>query len=219
MSKVRMELKNMLQKTVDKKEEEYAIDSIIDIELIKNLTEDRELGELLVNKTALLINLQIKNAISLGAIFYEVFNEISAKGSKLNGLYEKWLNVNGVSKHTALRYRKRYELYKLVKDDKKETIALLSQKYIDIIYLEENKEEYINLINNGATAKEIIEMLESKNNIEIENKEEVEIIDYSFKEYKNILKNIDEKVETLKEKEKLEIKKYLDKINKILKKN
>ena len=117
MSKVRLEIKNMLQNSIDKtnvkKEEEqnYKIDSIVNLDLIRDLTDDKEIADMLISKTTSLINLQIKNAISLGEIFTSVFDKLSKSGSKYDGLYEKWLQVNGVNKKTALRYRKRYELY------------------------------------------------------------------------------------------------------------
>lgn len=223
-SKIFSNMKNLLNETKIEKKETYEIskkeiETIINIDILKDMTNDEKIINLLINSSIELFQIQIKNVIELGKIFKNVFDELGGEGSKYTGLYEKWLGVNNISKSTALRYRKRYEIYSNVIQDKRNIVTLLSQKYIELIYLEENKEEYINLINKGATTKDIIEMLESKNSIEIEKKEEIEIVDYSFKEYKDIFKNIDKKSELLKEKEKLEIKKHLDKINKILNKN
>lgn len=223
-SKIFSNMKNLLNETKIEKKETYEIskkeiETIINIDILKDMTNDEKIINLLINSSIELFQIQIKNVIELGKIFKNVFDELGGEGSKYTGLYEKWLGVNNISKSTALRYRKRYEIYSNVIQDKRNIVTLLSQKYIELIYLEENREEYINLINKGATTKDIIEMLESKNSIEIEKKEEIEIVDYSFKEYKDIFKNIDKKSELLKEKEKLEIKKHLDKINKILNKN
>lgn len=218
MSKVRLEIKNMLQNSIDKtsvkkEEHNYKIDSIINLDLIRNLTDDKEITELLISKTTSLINLQIKNAISLGEIFTSVFDKLSKSGSKYDGLYEKWLQLNGVNKKTALRYRKRYELYLLVNN--KEPIAIMPQKYIDILYSEENKTEYINVINSGATYEEIIDLLKAKT-IAPEKIEYINITNFDFRNYNTLFIDIDKKVESLKDKEKKELQKYLIKIQEIL---
>ena len=219
MSKVRLEIKNMLQNSIDKtnvkKEEEhsYKIDSIVNLDLIRDLTDDKEITDMLISKTTSLINLQIKNAISLGEIFTTVFEKLSKSGSKYDGLYEKWLQLNGVNKKTALRYRKRYELYSLVNN--KESIAIMPQKYIDVLYSEEDKTEYINIINNGATYEEVVNLLKNKTTIS-EKIEYVNVIDFDFKNYNTLFIDIDKKVERLKDKEKKELQKHLMKIQEIL---
>lgn len=219
MSKVRLEIKNMLQNSIDKtnvkKEEEhsYKIDSIVNLDLIRDLTDDKEITDMLISKTTSLINLQIKNAISLGEIFTSVFEKLSKSGSKYDGLYEKWLQLNGVNKKTALRYRKRYELYSLVNN--KESIAIMPQKYIDMLYSKEDKTEYINIINNGATCEEVVNLLKDKT-IAHEKIEYVNTIDFDFRNYNTLFIDIDKKVESLKDKEKKELQKYLIKIQEIL---
>ena len=202
-----------------KKDKKYDISSIINVDEILKLTDDNEITNLLIENTTKIINIQIKNNITLGEIFSNVFDSISKQGSKCEGVYEKWLELNGINKRTALRYRKRFELYSEVNSTAKDTVAVLSQFYIEHISLDENKEKYIKLLNDGITVKEVMNIIKSENFIENKTKEKVEIIDYSFKEYKNIFKNIDEKAEKLKEKEKIELKKYLEKINNILNKN
>ena len=218
MSKVRLEIKNMLQNSIDKtsvkkEEENYKIDSIVNLDLIRDLTDDKEITEMLISKTTSLINLQIKNAISLGEIFTSVFDRLSKSGSKYDGLYEKWLQLNGVNKKTALRYRKRYELYSLVNN--KESIAIMPQKYIDMLYSEEDKTEYVNIINNGATYEEVINLLKAKT-IAPEKIEYVNVANFDFRNYNTLFIDIDKKVESLKDKEKKELQKYLMKIQEIL---
>lgn len=219
MSKVRLEIKNMLQNSIEKtnikKEEEdsYKIDSIVNLDLIRDLTDDKEITDMLISKTTSLINLQIKSAISLGDIFTTVFEKLSKAGSKYEGLYEKWLNLNGINKKTALRYRKRYKLYSLVNN--KESIAIMPQKYIDMLYSQEDKTEYINIINNGATYEEVINLLKDKT-IVPEKIEYVNMVDFDFRNYNTLFIDIDKKVESLKDKEKKELQKYLMKIQEIL---
>ena len=218
MSKVRLEIKNMIQNSIDKtngkkEEENYKIDSIVNLDLIRDLTDDKEITDMLISKTTSLINLQIKNAISLGEIFTSVFDKLSKSGSKYDGLYEKWLQLNGVNKKTALRYRKRYELYSLVNN--KESIAIMPQKYIDMLYSEEDRSEYINIINSGATYEEVMNRLKDKT-IVSERIEYTDIVDFDFRNYNTLFIDIDKKVEGLKEKEKKELQKYLMKIQEIL---
>ncbi|MGL5278917.1 MAG: hypothetical protein ACRC8M_07575 [Cetobacterium sp.] len=218
MSKVRLEIKNMIQNSIDKtngkkEEQNYKIDSIVNLDLIRNLTDDKEITDMLISKTTSLINLQIKNAISLGEIFTSVFDKLSKSGSKYDGLYEKWLQLNGVNKKTALRYRKRYELYSLVNN--KESIAIMPQKYIDMLYSEEDRSEYINIINSGATYEEVMNRLKDKT-IVSERIEYTDIVDFDFRNYNTLFIDIDKKVEGLKEKEKKELQKYLMKIQEIL---
>lgn len=221
MSKVRLEIKNMLQNSIEnktniKKEEyNYSIDSIVNLNLIKELTDNKEIIDMLISKTACLVNLQIKNAISLGEIFTSVFNVLSKAGSKYEGLYEKWLRLNGINKKTALRYRKRYELYSMV--NKKEIVAIMPQKYIDILYSEKNKSEYMNMMDNGATYEEIINLLKDKT-ITCEKIEYSNINDFDFRNYNTLFFDIDKKIENLKEKDKKELQKHLEKIENILNK-
>ncbi|MCX3068369.1 hypothetical protein OQE61_12770 [Cetobacterium somerae] len=218
MSKVRLEIKNMIQNSIDKtngkkEEQNYKIDSIVNLDLIRDLTDNKEITDMLISKTTSLINLQIKNAISLGEIFTSVFDKLSKSGSKYDGLYEKWLQLNGVNKKTALRYRKRYELYSLVNN--KESIAIMPQKYIDMLYSEEDRSEYINIINSGATYEEVMNRLKDKT-IVSERIEYTDIVDFDFRNYNTLFIDIDKKVEGLKEKEKKELQKYLMKIQEIL---
>lgn len=218
MSKVRLEIKNMIQNSIDKtngkkEEQNYKIDSIVNLDLIRDLTDNKEIRDMLISKTTSLINLQIKNAISLGEIFTSVFDKLSKSGSKYDGLYEKWLQLNGVNKKTALRYRKRYELYSLVNN--KESIAIMPQKYIDMLYSEEDRSEYINIINSGATYEEVMNRLKDKTKVS-ERIEYTDIVDFDFRNYNTLFIDIDKKVEGLKEKEKKELQKYLMKIQEIL---
>lgn len=218
MSKVRLEIKNIIQNSIDKtngkkEEQNYKIDSIVNLDLIRDLTDDKEITDMLISKTTSLINLQIKNAISLGEIFTSVFDQLSKSGSKYDGLYEKWLQLNGVNKKTALRYRKRYELYSLVNN--KESIAIMPQKYIDMLYSEEDRSEYINIINSGATYEEVMNRLKDKT-IVSERIEYTDIVDFDFRNYNTLFIDIDKKVERLREKEKKELQKYLMKIQEIL---
>lgn len=195
------------------------IEDIININLLKELTTDEKIIDLLLKSSIEIFKVQAKNVIELGKIFKNVFDELGGEGSKYVGLYEKWLIVNNISKSTALRYRKRYELYSSVTLDKKNLILLLPQKYIDLIYLEENKNKIIELINKGANKKEIIELFDNQEIIIPISEKTKEVI----KEFNYIPKfikfssEVDNKIKELDEKKKRDLQKYLKKIEELLK--
>ena len=224
MSKKADQIKNLMKKldnTVEvsvvkdeKKLNPNNLNEILLFDEMKKLSDDKNIVELLINSSIEIFSIQVKNALILGKIFQNIFDKI---GNQNTGLYEKWLTLNGFNKYTALRYRKRYELYELVSSEQKEIVAILPQKYIDIMYLEENRETYINLVKSGASSKEIIEMIESNIQVKtLESKEEKEIV--SLDHYKFLSSKAFKKIETLEEKEKIKLQKYLDGIDKILNK-
>lgn len=195
------------------------IEDIININLFKELTTDEKIIDLLLKSSIEIFKVQAKNVIELGKIFKNVFDELGGEGSKYIGFYEKWLIANNISKSTALRYRKRYELYSSVTLDKKNLILLLPQKYIDLIYLEENKSRIIELINKGANKKEIVELIDNQEIIIPISEKTKEVI----KEFNYIPKfikfssEVDNKIKELDEKKKRDLQKYLKKIEELLK--
>lgn len=223
-SKIFNNMKNLLDSTnlkVEKKEPTKNIDSIendikkvLDMEVFKTLTEDEEVSNFLMNSSLDLFKVQAKNAIELGKIFKNVFDKLGGEGSKYTGLYEKWLSLNGVSKSTALRYRKRYELYIEVASEKKSMVAILAQKYIDMIYSEENTGKYISIINSSETVKDIIQNIEL-NKIDLITEPQEEIFVYNPKIFK-FPKEINNKIENLDSRKKKELLKYFERIEKIL---
>lgn len=213
-------LKEQLQEK-GKKEETIVVDKVItedelkdvlDLEVINSISEDKDLVNFLKENTLKLFNIQAKSVILIGEVLTDVFERLSKQGSS-EGVYEKWLKLNNFNKQTALRYRKRYFVFNEAREESKNIVLTLSQNIIDKIY--ENK-EFIELLNNGISKRELINNINAKN---IEVKEENwNLIDFSFKDYINLFSDFDKKIETLKEKEKLELQKYLEKINKILNK-
>ncbi|MDX8337448.1 hypothetical protein [Candidatus Cetobacterium colombiensis] len=195
------------------------IENIINISLFKELTTDEKIIDLLLKSSIEIFKIQAKNVIELGKIFKNVFDELGGEGSKYTGLYEKWLVVNNISKSTALRYRKRYELYSSVTLDKKNIILLLPQKYIDLIYLEENKNKFIELINKGANKKEIMELIDNQEMIiPISEKTEEIITEFNYiPKFIKFSNEIDNKIKELDEKKKRDLQKYLKKIEELLK--
>lgn len=195
------------------------IEDIININLFKELTTDEKILDLLLKSSIEIFKVQTKNVIELGKIFKNVFDELGGEGSKYLGLYEKWLIANNISKSTALRYRKRYELYSSVTLNKKNIILLLPQKYIDLIYLEENKNRIIELINKGANKKEIVELIDNQEiiiPISEKSKEGIKEFNYVPKFIK-FSSEVDNKIKELDENKKRNLQKYLKKIEELLK--
>lgn len=169
---------------------------------------NNEDGEYLKQKSYEVSLITIKGGLALGKIFKEVLEKL---GNNKTGTYEKWLEFNGYHKRTALRYRKKYELYQLVSSEKREQIALMSYELIEKIS-NENINEYVKFINNGMTNEELKEKLINKtktNEISV-----IEPIEFNFK----IFENIEAELKTLDQNKKLKVEKLLLEIKKILNK-
>ena len=113
---------------------EKDLKNIIDFNMIEELTEDKKLKEFLKEETLNLFNCIAKNTIKLGEILERVANEIGRKGSTNEGLYEKWLIINGYNKTTAWRYRQRFVIYNKVNENKKNMIATFPQTIINDLF-------------------------------------------------------------------------------------
>ena len=111
---------------------------VIEDSVFGDFTNDVELIEYLKNKSLEMLKIQGNNIIMLGKNLTEVFEELGRKGSP-DGLYLKYLEFNGYKKDTALRLRKRYELFKKSKADVvKQIIAILPVRSIEQLYKEQD---------------------------------------------------------------------------------
>ncbi|WP_027131863.1 hypothetical protein [Fusobacterium necrophorum] len=105
-----------------------------DYEAFQEFTEDKDLLEYIKNKTFDLINAQAGGALYIGKNLTEVAEKLSKRGSP-EGLYTRYLQYNGIKKDTALRLRKRWELYKKAKEEhSKKIISLLNVQEIEEVY-------------------------------------------------------------------------------------
>lgn len=200
---------------IEKNMTEDDLKDILDLKAINSISNDKELVDFLKENTIKLFNIQAKSVVLIGEVLTNVFEKLAKQGSQ-DGIYEKWLKLNNFNKQTALRYRKRYFVFNEVKEEHKNIVLTLSQNIIDKMY--ENK-ELIELLNEGIPKKELINKINNANILNIENNEEnVSLVNFSFKDYQNMFFDFDKKIEALKETEKVEIQKYLEKINKILNK-
>ena len=199
---------------------EKDLKNIIDFNMIEELTEDKKLKEFLKEETLNLFNCIAKNTIKLGEILERVANEIGRKGSTNEGLYEKWLIINGYNKTTAWRYRQRYQLYSKVNDEAKIFVMTLPYKIINEIYQQKDFDEYVSILNEKSIDIQSLSTLlidnNSKNKIN-KIKENNKIIKFNIEEYTPILNFIKESSEKLDDKKKIELQKYLDKIAELFK--
>lgn len=146
-----------------------------------------------------------KGQIELGTVYNKAFEVFTKDGN-----YEKWLKHIGVDKKTALRHRKRATLYSSCKSDKdKQTIASLSQKFIDKIFEERELLENLSNIKTINFDKENINPKEEQ--------EEIELIDIDLSsEVEDVFSEISEKIDGIEEKDKQKLHKLLSQIKKIL---
>lgn len=171
-----------------------------------------ESGDYLKQKTYEIALVSTKGVLALGKIFKEVFEEL---GNQNSGTYEKWVELSGFNKRTALRYRKKFELFTLVDNSKKQEIALYSFELIEKIFQEEMP-EIIELINGGITKKELSDLLIQNKKIE---EKKTKISEFKFDEYRDVFhnfSNFESKIKKLDLEKQNELKKYLEKIKEIL---
>lgn len=153
----------------------------------------------------------------MGKILDSVFEKLNGQGSKKEGLYDKWVKANGISKNTALRLRRRYELFKSINSENRNIIGYLPQNLIDKIYSSEKRNDYIDNINLGISIDDIKELLKdevidvSAEPLEITEKEE---FNYELPYFTSDFKT---KAETLDEKKKKKLQEYIKKIEELLK--
>lgn len=181
-------------------------------EIYLNLTNDRELITFLNEKTRKILEINGLGNISIGKELTEVFNKLSKQGSS-EGIYEKFLEVLGYKKNTALRYRKRYELFMNLKNDSaKQIVAVLPIRSMELLY---NHQELLKYIDNESIKyNDVIEILSENKRIlpMIEEKEN----EFSLNELFSLTNEIQSKYESLKEKDKEKLSKLLLEIKKII---
>lgn len=177
-----------------------------------------EKGEFLKQKSYEISLISVKGALALGKIFEEVFQELGKdkKSQEGEGIYLEWLKTNNYNRVTAWRYRQKYNLYTKVNENGKELVALLPFDLIAL--LSKDEDEYIDLINRGITKEELKELL-LQEKIEINTKKEIElkkVVDFDLFNFSKLEENFNQKYSSLKEKDQIEVRKLLEKLEKIL---
>lgn len=204
--------KELLNQTalIDYKEEDIPL-----LNIINEISDDVKVQELLRKSSIKFLNTISNSTLELGKLFEEVAGELKKQGSP-DGIYIKWLESINMNRMTALRYRRRYRLFQGMKDiSGQKTVSLLSSRVIDLIFKENVEETAIELLNDGATEKDIKALLENKVvtlPTQIETK--LEIVEITEK-VNFIYNEFNKKVNELSEEEKIQVNNLLSKIEKI----
>lgn len=192
----------------------------IEDSVFNTLTNDVELIEYLKNKSLEMLKIQGNNIIMLGKNLTEVFEELGRKGSP-EGLYLKYLEFNGYKKDTALRLRKRYELFKKSKADVvKQIISILPVRSIEQLYKEQDSVlPELEKNSENLTYKKMLDMLKKNSeSIELKDKIEEEVsYSYNVEKLDSLYRKINNRYDELDEKRKEKIGKLLFEIEKLLK--
>lgn len=184
-----------------------------------NFVEDKKINDFLVEKTLELHSIQSNASVELGKIFYEAHEKFAGK-NQYDGLYTKWLKKIGINKMTALRHKKRYEIFSWSHDVTSKTfVATLPVKTIEKLYSHQERDQIMNLIKDGdiETNAQLIEMLDVKNalpNQENHFKLQIDDIKDGYNYIKTGIERID--LEKIKSEELEVFYKDIEKVKKIL---
>lgn len=136
-------------------------------------TNNEEIDNYLNEKSLQIINIVSKSNIILGKIIYDVQLFLSEHRADETFTYMSWLEANGFNRMTALRYKRRYAIYKYCENDNiKSIISLLPQKYIDELFILDES-ELIELLDSVKTKKDIIDFVANRIILEKNNDEEL----------------------------------------------
>ena len=181
------------------------------LEIIKNIVkidfcDSKEENEFLEIKTKEILNLQANASIQLGKIFKEVSEKIQEDMT-----YCQWLELVGFNRMTALRHRRRFELFESANTDiAKEIVGSLTFREIEKIY--KNLEENLTYLNASNGVLDFKNFLKEENLIKSEESRKELRVNINFE----IFNNIKEKIQYVDDKRKEEIEKLLLKIERLL---
>lgn len=187
-------------------------DKYLDFTGVIEISENKDLQDFLKQKMREIICIQADDTIKLGEILFEVEKELSRKGSP-EASYLKFLDYNGINSKTALRLRKRYELYTLAPEHSKLIISLLSVREIEELY--KNK-DLLEELNPGVKLIEVKELLKENEEEKSKNKEKTEEI-RTITDFKFLKNSYQDKFENLSEDNQNKVLDLLKKIEKIFK--
>lgn len=174
-----------------------------------------EKGEFLKQKSYEISLISVKGALALGKIFEEVYQELGRDkhSNEGEGIYLEWLKTNNYNRVTAWRYRQKYNLYMKANEKGKELIALLPFDLIAL--LSKDEDEYIDLINNGISKDELKELL-LQEKIEVHSEKKIDLKKVDEFNFSKIGEVFNQKYSSLKEKDQIEVRRLLEKLEKIL---
>ena len=188
---------------------------ILNFSPFQELSVDNYLKNYLIDKSKELINLQVNDAIKIGKILEEVYQELGKKGSP-EGIYGNFLKYNGINSKTALRLRKRYILFSEPPEHAKIIVSLLTVREIEEL---DKKRELLDKFYPGITLEEAktffkgeIKEIENKKEKDEENGKEITDIGiYSF-----LQTSLQDDLISLPEKKQKQVAKLLEKLEKLV---
>lgn len=199
--------------SLTKKKNENLID-LKDFEYI-SYTNNNEVDDFLNEKSFMLINFIGKSNIFLGNIFLEVQDYLN-NNSIEETTYCNWLHKNGFNRMTALRYKKRAEIYNsLLSENSKKIIALVNQRIIDEIYKFYNRQMILNYLEKIDNISEIESYLNNALTLKKDG-EEVKVIEVDNLDLENRVKKLSTFIENLEPKKQKQVDSLLKKIEKIM---
>ena len=170
--------------------------SVLDINNYQyiNFTDDPEIDDFLNDKSFKILDLAAASSILLGSIFIEVQEYLADKVNS-DTTYIKWLESNGFNRMTALRYKKRAEIYNSLKSSRaKYFIGVTSQRIIDEISKYEDRKEILYYLEEMNNYDEIENFLKKDVVLEIEDKTEKENIEIKSDEAERFMEVLHKKV-------------------------
>lgn len=182
-----------------------------------NFCDNEEVNYFLKEKTAQICQLQANSSLELGKIFCEAVDRL-AGDNHYNGLYEKWLLQIGFNKMTALRHRKRYELYIQVKNEhSKKLVSILPVRVLSDLVSSNEKEEILAQIEENPEFKvnDLKKLIATKDNVTVI--DELDDDKFYFRGIESLKKLDVKKLDFSKAKQlKDELEKILEDVKKIL---
>lgn len=189
-------------------------DTFIIPDVYSNFTDDKDIIEYLNKKTIELLKINGAGNIAIGKELTEVFEKLSGQGSK-NGLYTKFLEISGYKEDTALRYRRRYELFTKVSNNAaKQIISLLPVRDLENLY---KHQELLNQIDKVQIEyKEAVKIIKNKKDVISIEEIKAEKVNFELTELSFLKEEIENKYGNLSQKEKEKLNKLLLEIKDLL---
>ena len=185
-------------------------ESFLDFSYFKTIVDNEKEQNYLIQKTKELLTIQTSATLELGKILEEVAEHLLKQGSP-DGVFEKFLEYNGINVKSARRYRYRYQLYTRAKENIKPIVALLSVREIDYLH---KCPEILEDMTDDITLKEAKELLkvEEVKKINLDTNSNIKFsFDYYFLDI-----NYKKKLEYLPNDKKEQVNKLLEKLEKLL---
>ena len=183
-------------------------------ESLVTITENKDIDKYLCEAAIVIHKLGRRSRLHMGKIFHEVFEKLAGTNQHDGGEYSKWLESYGFSRMSALRYKKRWGLYESVTtSEAKELIEKMPDKNIQLIANNPEKEAILNQLDQDPNNFNL--SIEGK---KVEDPNDHVLIPVEFaEEYKTFTRKV-KKIDLtkLKEKDREQIHKLIERFNKII---